>query len=456
MSVISTQAHLKVTENIIRHGNEFDMLEVTRPKGMLEYLVNMFTFGGVRKEKEELYNCVIRNLRNSFHDHNITLDNLQNVKAINIFSKGMHIKFEPNARAEETRIVVKKEGEEVSKLVPAHYFTSLCTSILVRDKLALSHENDLLMPSGEINLTDIHESSLSLPEIVSVMRDLPPQTKWIMSEEYNKTLDGLFNFIEKLDRNEKSAVAMASQVREQLGLNKNNDLLMPTGEINLTDIHESSLSLPEIVSVMRDLPPQTKWIMSEEYHKNLDSFFNFIEQLDRNEKSAVVMASQVREQLGLDKNSDLLMPSGEINLTDIHETTLDLAEVVSVLSNVPSQTKWILSEEYVDYLNKLLKYTESLEDNHNIKPSVSSEPEPQVNISPKTSTQNDTSRPVISWETTGAGPNVMPEYMTGSHSDSSTLDNDSFIEERESLYSTRRSFKDILATRPNALITTKA
>ena len=456
MSVISTQARLRVTEDILCHGNEVNMLEVTKPKGMLEYLVNMFTLGGVRKEKEGLYNCVIENLRNCFHEHNITLNNFQNVKGINIFSKGMHIKFEPNSRAEETRIVVRKGCHEESKFVPNHNFTSLCASILLRDKLALSYANDLRMPTGEINLTDIHESNLSLPEIVSVIRDLPPQTKWVMSEEYNKNLGSLFNFIEQLDRNEKFAVAMASQVREQLGLNKNNDLLMPTGEINLTDIHETNLSLPEVVSVIRDLPPQAKWIMSEEYNKDLDSLFNFIEQLDRNEKSAVAMASQVREQLGLNKNSDLLTPSGEINLTDIHETTLDLAEVISVLSNVPSQTKWILSKEYVSNLNSLLKYTELLEDNHNIKPFVSSEPEPQVNISPKTSTHNDTSRPVISWETTGADSDVATGYMIGTNSDSDTLSIDSFSEERESLYSNRRSFKDILATQPNALITTKA
>ncbi len=375
MSVISAQERLRVTENILRHGNEFDMLEVTRPKGMLEYLVNMFTLGGVRKEKEELYNCVIKNLRNCFHENNITLNNLQNVKAINIFSKGMHIKFEPSARPEETRIVVKKGCEEESKLVPDHYFTSLCTSILLRDRLKLSHENDLLMPSGEINLTDIHKTNLSLPEVMAIMEDLPPQTKWIMSEEYNKDLDSLLSVIEQLDRNEKSAVAIASQVREQLGLNK---------------------------------------------------------------------------------NSDLLMPSGEINLTDIDETPLDLTEVISVLSNVPPQIKWTLSQEYIDNLNIVLRYSEFLEKNNNTKPFVSREPEPQVNILPKTSIHNETSPPVLSRETTGADSGFATGYMTGTNSDSDTLSIDPSIEERENLYSNQRSFKDILATRPNALITTKA
>lgn len=285
MSVISAQERLRVTENILRHGNEFDMLEVTRPKGMLEYLVNMFTLGGVRKEKEELYNCVIKNLRNCFHEHNITLNNLQDVKAINIFSKGMHIKFEPNARPEETRIIVKKGCEEESKLVPDHYFTSLCTSILLRDRLKLSHENDLLMPSGEINLTDIDE------------------------------------------------------------------------------------------------------------------------------------------------------------------TPLDLTEVISVLSNVPPQIKWTLSQEYIDNLNIVLRYSEFLEKNNNTKPFVSSEPEPQVSITPKTSTHNDTSRPVISWETTGADSDVATGYMNGTNSDSDTLSYSSTLEgDAESyspLYHNMRNHKDL-------------
>lgn len=204
MSVISTQARLKVAESAFSHSTELDMKEATKPKGMLEYLINMFTRGGVRNEKEKIYISTINDLRDCLHKNNVTLDNISDTKRLTLYSNGMGILLETNARAEETRVTVAKGLHVESEFVPNSKFTALCSSILLREKLGLDCQDGLLMPSGKVDLTDIHKTNLPIHEVINILKDLPSQVKYTLSNEYqtkiekemielNKSLDDIFH-----------------------------------------------------------------------------------------------------------------------------------------------------------------------------------------------------------------------------------------------------------------------
>jgi len=356
MSVISKQAGLKVAEDALIHGSDFNLKEVARPKGMLEHLVNMFTLGGVKSEKKMLYHSTVQALHDRLHEKNITIDKVHEAGTIVFRANKMDITLEPKAAPGEMLVTVEKGGEKKSEYVTNSNFTSLCTSILVREKL---------------------------------------------------------------------------------GLNKDNNLLTPTGKIDLRDLDDTCLTESEVVDVLRSIPKETDYYVSNKFFPHST-------------------AIQIREKLGLSEHKDLLMPSGEINLTDIHETKLDLIGVANILKGLPSQIKWILSKEYVDNISNVLKYSESLEKNHNTKPFVSGEPELQINISPKTAIHNDALSSVASWETTGADSDVATGYMIGTNSDSDTLSIDSLYYEKKDLYNNPQNRKNFLAARFNTPFATKA
>ncbi|KAA5972885.1 hypothetical protein [Pantoea sp. M_9] len=182
-SLISTKEASRLSAYAMGIGSELNMKDVTRPKGMLEHVIDVFTLGGVRREKEEVYKSVISELRSVLHDKKITPDSLQSMKKIKLNLNKMDITLRPDSRYNAMQIIVSKGSEKAEGFVPDSNFTALCSSIMLREKLGLSRDNDLLMPSGEINLTDIHEANLNSKDVVSILSNVPPQIKLITTEE---------------------------------------------------------------------------------------------------------------------------------------------------------------------------------------------------------------------------------------------------------------------------------
>lgn len=79
-SLISTKEASRISAYAMGIGSELNMKDVTRPKSMLERVVDIFTFGGVRREKEEVYKSVIAQLRTELRDRKVTPDSLQNME----------------------------------------------------------------------------------------------------------------------------------------------------------------------------------------------------------------------------------------------------------------------------------------------------------------------------------------------------------------------------------------
>lgn len=220
LSLISTKEASRLSAYAMGIGNELNMKDVARPKGMLEHVVNIFTLGGVRREKEEVYKSVISELRTVLRDKNTTPDSLQNLEKIELHFDKMSIRLRPDSRCNALQIIVSRGNEKAERFVPDSNFTALCSSIILREKLGLSRDNDLLTPSGEINFTDIHETHLNTNAVFSVLSDVPPQIEFTTTTE---NADRLLNKYYELSKDHfdiGSSVSNGSELKTDISANK--------------------------------------------------------------------------------------------------------------------------------------------------------------------------------------------------------------------------------------------
>ncbi|WP_065648958.1 hypothetical protein [Pantoea eucrina] len=362
-ALISTKEASRLSAYAMGIGSELNMKDVARPKGMLEHLVNIFTLGGVRREKEEVYKSVIAQLRTELRDRKATPESLQNMGKIELHLNKMDITLRPDSRYNAMQITVSRGSEKAESFVPDSNFTVLCSSIMLREKLGLSRENDLLTPEGKINLSDITDSRSSFDSVVKNLMDIPVPLRCNLSESVQKSL----NIIE--DSN--------------------------TG---IYHISAQVFSLDSILQVD----------IEEDYFKNSDLVY-FVDSAALNGADADMRGSRAVNE----HSQKEAITSNYINMDKEEEE--------------PSE--------------EIKKYNEA-------KHSVSNQSESQVNILPKTATYNETSPPVLSWETTGADSGFATGYMTGTNLDSDTLSYSSTLEgdaeSNTSLYHIMRSYEDVL------------
>ena len=188
-ALISTKEASRLSAYAMGIGSELNMKDVARPKGMLEHLVNIFTLGGVRREKEEVYKSVIAQLRTELRDRKATPDSLQNMGKIELHLNKMDITLRPDSRYNAMQITVSRGSEKAESFVPDSNFTALCSSSMLRETLGLSRDNDLLMPDGKINLSDITDSRLGSADVAKELMALPVALRWKLPENIQKSLN---------------------------------------------------------------------------------------------------------------------------------------------------------------------------------------------------------------------------------------------------------------------------
>ncbi len=212
-ALISTKEASRLSAYAMGIGSELNMKDVARPKGMLEHLVNIFTLGGVRREKEEVYKSVIAQLRTELRDRKATPESLQNMGKIELHLNKMDITLRLDSRYNAMQITVSRGSEKAESFVPDSNFAALCSSIMLRETLGLSRGNDLLMPSGEINLTDIHDANLNTRDVFSILSNVPPQIKLITTEENADRLKREYDELSGMNHNTKPSVSNESELK---------------------------------------------------------------------------------------------------------------------------------------------------------------------------------------------------------------------------------------------------
>ncbi len=212
-ALISTKEASRLSAYAMGIGSELNMKDVARPKGMLEHLVNIFTLGGARREKEEVYKSVIAQLRTELRDRKATPESLQNMGKIELHLNKMDITLRLDSRYNAMQITVSRGSEKAESFVPDSNFAALCSSIMLRETLGLSRGNDLLMPSGEINLTDIHDANLNTRDVFSILSNVPPQIKLITTEENADRLKREYDELSGMNHNTKPSVSNESELK---------------------------------------------------------------------------------------------------------------------------------------------------------------------------------------------------------------------------------------------------
>ncbi len=133
MTSINTVYHIAVCAAGVENQDEIN--KAISPKGLLEYIVNFFTFGGVRKKNEELYRQINHDILLSINSSKtlydltktgiITLDNIQGNKVTftlpgNNNENGMVLVTVSNGKHEE-------KGE-----IPGDKFKSSLTTTMMK------------------------------------------------------------------------------------------------------------------------------------------------------------------------------------------------------------------------------------------------------------------------------------------------------------------------------------
>ncbi|EHR1565189.1 type III secretion system effector PipB2 [Salmonella enterica] len=147
-----------MTASAFGAGTYTAMRHATSTRGILEFLINLFTCGGVHRRNEkhyqELIEAMAETLKNSMSDRinaplpeNIILDNVD----------GARIEFSlPGANNETGQVIVRvsKGGNSESKEIPRDAFEKVCRALLFRCEFSLPQDPIILTLQGGMYLKD--------------------------------------------------------------------------------------------------------------------------------------------------------------------------------------------------------------------------------------------------------------------------------------------------------------
>ncbi|EIV1573460.1 type III secretion system effector PipB2 [Salmonella enterica] len=136
-------------------GTYAAMRQATSPKTILEYIINFFTCGGVRRKNEaqyqELIETMAETLKSSMSDRgaplpeNIILDDVD----------GCRVEFNlpgENNEAEQVIVRVSKGDNSETREIPFASFEKICRVLLFRYEFSLPQDSVMLTAQGGMNL----------------------------------------------------------------------------------------------------------------------------------------------------------------------------------------------------------------------------------------------------------------------------------------------------------------
>lgn len=136
-------------------GSYAAMRQATSPKTILEYLINFFTCGGIRRRNEkqyqELIETMVETLKSAMPDRsaplpeNLILDDMD----------GCRVEFSlPGDNNETGHVIVRvsKGGNSETREIPADCFEKVCRTLLFRCECSLPQDAIILTPQGGMYL----------------------------------------------------------------------------------------------------------------------------------------------------------------------------------------------------------------------------------------------------------------------------------------------------------------
>ncbi|EBH9036365.1 TPA: type III secretion system effector PipB2 [Salmonella enterica] len=136
-------------------GSYDAMRQATSPKTILEFLINIFTCGGIRRRNERLYQELIETmaetLKNAMSDRGAPLPENMILEDM----EGCRVEFSlPGGNNETGNVIVRvsKGGNSETREIPLASFEKICRALLFRSEFSLPQEATILTAQGGMYL----------------------------------------------------------------------------------------------------------------------------------------------------------------------------------------------------------------------------------------------------------------------------------------------------------------
>ncbi|CNH98509.1 pentapeptide repeat-containing protein [Yersinia massiliensis] len=138
----------------------FDAIkEAASPKGILEHIINILTFGGVRRGNESLYREVMEKMVEALKIAD--KEKLANITINDI--NGCEVSFiMPEIDSDNVTVEVRKGNYTESSKINLQTYKDVCRTLKLRDELQLPQNPVILTDDGKINLAGADLSNVDL------------------------------------------------------------------------------------------------------------------------------------------------------------------------------------------------------------------------------------------------------------------------------------------------------
>ncbi|MFS1564261.1 MAG: pentapeptide repeat-containing protein [Candidatus Arsenophonus phytopathogenicus] len=144
------------------------MRDATSPRNILQYIINFFTFGGVRRNNEKLYTDLIDSMVSALQkwdtdelEENIKRLMAPELKLDNIL--GCSVSFTPIER-NVVKVKVCKGNDSISTKIPLGTYVDVCRTLKLRDELKIYQNPLILTEQGKMNLRGVDLSNTDLTD----------------------------------------------------------------------------------------------------------------------------------------------------------------------------------------------------------------------------------------------------------------------------------------------------
>ncbi|MBA3111780.1 SPI-2 type III secretion system effector PipB [Salmonella enterica] len=150
-------------ENILKYlhaastGTKEAMKNATSPRGVLEWLVNFFTCGGVRRSKERCFQEVVEKLTSALSHvskdafYSGTKIFMEDVNGCTTRLSCATVPGDEN-NASMVTIEVSKDGKTIADEVNGETFWNVCRMLTLMSKYNIQQEDSLITEEGKLNL----------------------------------------------------------------------------------------------------------------------------------------------------------------------------------------------------------------------------------------------------------------------------------------------------------------
>lgn len=133
------------------------------PKSILEYLINFFTFGGVRRANEKMFNDIVESMINSLHSPDEDFESVKDLRLYLDDINGCKVSFTSDEQNEDyITVEVQKNNYAERCSIDSQMFFDVCRTLMLRNEFDIPQDPVILTDSGKLNLRGADLSNKNL------------------------------------------------------------------------------------------------------------------------------------------------------------------------------------------------------------------------------------------------------------------------------------------------------